>query len=67
MIATLESIAGNFREAIVTDLQRLKLSGLLSLVKQNEFIRIPNSNDYVYLHTEYMQVSDVKFSNISRA
>lgn len=64
---TLGNVAKSYREAIGVDLQRLKLSGLITTTTQNEFIRMQKSNVFVYSHIQYVPASDVTFTNIVRA
>ena len=52
---------------ILADLHSIKFSNLSSSAIQNEFLKIPGSNVYVYQHREYMQANHVKLSNIERA
>ena len=63
----LGTIAKTYKNAIAKDLQRLKLSGLLTTAGQNHFIRMPKSSVYVYVHKEYIKASDVQFTSIARA
>lgn len=63
----LSSLAKDFREEILADLQLIKFSRLSVSAVQNEFVRIPGSNVYIYQHKEYMQASSVEFKNIERA
>lgn len=63
----LSSVAQEFRHLILADLQLIKFSNLSTLAVQNEFVRIPKLNVYVYQHREYMQAGHVKLSYIERA
>lgn len=63
---SLGTIAKTYKDAIAEDLQRLKLSGLLTTAAQNHFIPMPASSVYVYVHKEYIKASDVKFTSIAR-
>lgn len=56
-----------FRELILADLKLIKFSNLSTLAIQNEFLKIPRSNVYVYQHKEYVQACTVKLSDIGRA
>ena len=68
-IDTLANLAKPYRDKITADMQRLKLSSLVTMARQNLFIRVPSStvHVYVYPHQEYCSVKDVKFTSIARA
>jgi len=46
--AKLGSIAGDFRDEIIRNLQKIKFSKLSATAAQNEFMKIPGLNAYVF-------------------
>ena len=65
--AKLGTVAKDFREEILTDLQHIKFAKVSNSAIQNEFSKIPGSNVYVYRHKEYMAASKVELTNFERA
>lgn len=65
--AKLGKILEQFREEILRDLIHIKFSKLSSTAVQNEFVRIPSSNIFIYQHKEYMQAHNVEIQNFVRA
>jgi len=61
--AKLMDIVGNFQADIISNLQKIKFRKILTTATQNEFVRIPESNVYVYQHKDNVAASGVELES----
>ena len=64
--AKLMDIVGNFQADIISNLQKIKFRKILTTATQNEFVRIPESNVYVYQHKDNVAASGVELESFGR-